>query len=359
MRRFTLAALLVVAVNNSSAQDAAERGQPCTSASRECTEWVTLPGSSSRALVYRTYSLNARNEDVTHALLMVHGGSRNADDYFRTALTPTFLAGRLHDTVVIAPRFAANDGQNCTDEISGYELNFPCGGQTWYVGSAAENDADVTAYDVIDELLSDLARKETFPNLSEIVVAGHSAGGVFVSHYQMTNMVHEELGLPTTYVAANAGYYAYLDALRPTETAFPVNVAATAPGFGPQNSGDSSPAFETFPDADNCTAYNNWPYGLQKRSGYSSRLSDEKLKGQLVERPMIYLLGALDVRRVSSPCSRLAQGPNRLAVGFAYGKYVNEKHGADHEIVVVGGCGHNHRCMFSSDTAGPIIFPEN
>ncbi len=175
----------------------------------------------------------------------------------------------------------------------------------------------------------------------------------------MTNTVHEELGLPVTYVAANSGYYAYLDEMRPTEAAFPANGAATAPGIGPQNSVDSSPAFEDFPDANNCTTYNNWPYGLQKRSGYSARLSEAQMRQRVVERPMIFLLGSLDVQRRSTPCSRLAQGPSRLAAGLAYSKYLNDKLGANHEVVVVGGCGHNHRCMFSSDTAGRTIFPEN
>ncbi len=355
MKRLTLAALLLAAVNYSSAQDSEARGQPCTSASNECTEWVTLPDSSSRALVYRTYSLNARNEDVTRAFVMV---GRWGDAYFRTALAPTFLAGRLHDTVVIVLRFSSNDGNSCTDEIANDELNFPCGGVNWTAGGAAENDEAVTSYDVVDELLTQLAKKQAFPNLAEIVVGGHSAGGNFVTRYQMTNTVHEELGLPITYVAANSGYYAYLDEMRPTEAAFPANVAATAPGIGPQNSVDSSPAFENYPDAANCTAYNDWPYGLQKRSGYSARMSEEKMRQQIAERPMIYLLGSLDVQRRSTPCSRLAQGPSRLAAGLAYSKYLNDKLGANHEVVVVSGCGHNSRCMFSSDTAGWIIFPE-
>jgi hypothetical protein len=50
-----------------------------------CTEWVTLNGGLSRSLVYRTYSLDAKNESITRAMVMVHEASRDADDYFRTA----------------------------------------------------------------------------------------------------------------------------------------------------------------------------------------------------------------------------------------------------------------------------------
>jgi hypothetical protein len=54
----------------------------------------------------------------------------------------------------------------------------------------------------------------------------------------------------------------------------------------------------------------------------------------------------------------MAQGPTRLARSQAYGKYVNEKLGAKHAVVVVPACGHNARCMFTSDVALPLIFPE-
>ena len=66
---------------------------PCTTATSECTEWVTLPESSSRLLVYSIYSLDARNEGITRGLIVVHGGGRNADGYFRDSLAAAFLAG--------------------------------------------------------------------------------------------------------------------------------------------------------------------------------------------------------------------------------------------------------------------------
>lgn len=357
MKRFWLATLLIVAVNNSSAQDAGTVA-PCTSASSECTEWVTLPGSSSRALVYRSYSLSARNEEITRALVMVHGGARNADDYFRTALVPTFLAGRLQNVVVIAPRFAGNDGENCTDDIAENELNFPCDQPlSWRVGSAAKNDADVSSFDVVDEILTDLAGRVAFPNLAAIVVAGHSGGGTFVTHYEMTNLVHESLDVPVTYVAANAAQYAYLDNLRPSRTAFPANAAATTPQYVPSSDGIDPPPFIPFSDAESCTGYDNWPYGLQNRSGYSARVSDEQLKKQLADRPTTYLVGWFDTRRGGNSCSSAAQGPSLLAKGLAFARHVNERHGAEHEILVVPACGHNHRCMFSMDPVFPFLFP--
>src|SRR5689334_8192866 len=102
-------ALLALLVPASSAA-------PCVTV-QGCTEWVSLAGGPSRSLVYRTYPMDEQNEGITRALIMVHGAGRDADNYFRTALAAAFLAGALEDTIVIAPRFASNEGRGCTDRL--------------------------------------------------------------------------------------------------------------------------------------------------------------------------------------------------------------------------------------------------
>lgn len=59
-----------------------------------------------------------------------------------------------------------------------------------------------------------------------------------------------------------------------------------------------------------------------------------------------------------SRCQAMAQGPTRQARGQAYARYVNEKLGGNHRVVVVTGCGHNGRCMFTSNPALPLLFPD-
>jgi hypothetical protein len=53
----------------------------------------------------------------------------------------------------------------------------------------------------------------------------------------------------------------------------------------------------------------------------------------------------------------MAQGPTRLARGQAYAKYVNEKLGAKHTVVIVGLCGHNARCMYTAEAGLKVLFP--
>lgn len=341
---------------------AAAWAAPCIKATPECTEWVSLGDQPSRLMVYRTYPLTTRNEAITRAFILIHGGTRDADSYFRSALAAGFMADALGDTIIISPRFASNkgsrEGGDCKDVMAAEEISWVCDlkdPDSWRSGGPAIGHPELTSFDLMDEILRRLARKDVFPNLKAIVLAGHSAGGQFVTRYQMANQVHDTLSVAISYIVANASG-AYLDSLRPTAAAYPVN--ASAPGYmavPPAN------AFVPFADARNCTTYNNWPYGLENRTGYAARLPDDQLKRQLARRPAIYLLGEYDVLPLAgfdASCPALAQGPTRLGRGLAYQKYVNERYGAQHKAVVVPLCGHNARCMFTADVTLPLAFPK-
>jgi pimeloyl-ACP methyl ester carboxylesterase len=309
-------------------------------------------------LVYRSYPLDMRNERITRAFVLVHGGGRNAVDSFNTALGAAFLAGALEDTVLVSPRFASNTGPPCSDTLAPDEANWICEDQrpeSWRNGSGTIGNEKITSFDFADEILSKLARKDVFPNLKGIVFAGHSGGGQFTVRYAMANQSQDRLGVPITYVVSNPDALVYLDPLRPTAAAYPT--AASAPGYVVTAPGD---LFVPFADARNCAGYNNWQYGLQGRTGYTARLSDEQLKRQLGARAVTYLLGGLDILPVlgfDGSCPAMAQGPTRLARGIAFGRYVNERYGAHHETIVVPNCGHNDRCMFTANAALPLLFP--
>ena len=297
-------------------------------------------GDQARSLIYRTFPLDTKNEKITRALVMVHGAGRDADNYFRTAIAAAFLAGALEDTIVIAPRFASNDGRGCRDTLAANEINWSCSGDSWRSGGVASSPSQLTSYDLMDEILRRLTRKEIFPNIKAIVLSGHSAGGQYVTRYEMANKVNDNLGIPITYVVSNPSSYAYLDAERPSGT---------------------NNELRAFGDARNCTTYDNWPYGLKNRSGYTAKLSDDQLKNQLAARSVTYLLGELDVLPLAgfdSSCPAMAQGPTRLARGQAFGNYVNAKYKAQHKVTVVPLCGHNARCMFTAEVALPILFPK-
>jgi pimeloyl-ACP methyl ester carboxylesterase len=279
-------------------------------------------------MVYRSQPLTVKNEKITRALIVIHGTERNADVYFRSTLAAAFLADALEDTVLITPHIVSAAG-GCHDTLAPNEVSWNC--SSWRTGGPAIGNEKLTTFDMVDDILKRLAKRDVFPNLKLIVLAGHSAGGQFVGRYEMSNRVHETLGVPVRYVVSNPSSYAWIDATRPNE------VPATCPN------------------------YNRWPYGFDNRGGYASRVSEEDLRKQLASRPTTYLLGQIDILPLGgfdSSCSAMAQGATRLARGQAFGKYVNEKLNANHETVVVDLCGHNARCMFTADSALPVLFPK-
>ena len=340
--------LLLFAVSSASSA-------PCIDAGPACTEWVQLGGGPARSLIYRTYSLDTRNEAITRALVVVHGAGRDADNYFRNALAAAFLAGGLEDTVVIAPRMASS-AATCHDTLSPDEISWNC--NAWRSGGPAISNPKVTSFDFLDEILRKVSRKEIFPNLKSIVVTGHSAGGQVLNRYEMSNQVHDRLGVPISYVVSNPSSYAWPDSTRPTGAAY--TVQAHAPGYIPELGPNTDP-FRAFSGARDCTTFDQWPYGLKDRTGYTAKQTDEQLKQQLISRPTTYLLGELDVLPLGGfdgSCPAMAQGPTRLARGEAFGKFVNEKLGAHHTVKIVPECGHNARCMFTSEDSLPLLFPK-
>jgi hypothetical protein len=331
---------------------------PCTQAAARCTEWVKLGEGAARSMIYRTYPLGVRNTRIKRALIMVHGTLRNADHYFITATGAAFLADALGDTLVISPALRSAQG-NCHDKLAPNEVSWSCGGDSWRSGGAAASDPALTSFDFIDEVLKRLADKRTFPNLQAIVVAGHSAGGQFVSRYEMANRVHGALGVPVTYVVANPSSYAWPDPTRPLPAGDAAPAAAAA-GWDKETP-HTGFAYGPFDDA-RARGYDRWPYGLDGRTGgYTAKTSDAQLRVQLVSRPTTYLLSQVDTLPLGgfdgSPPA-MAQGPTRRARGEAFVNYLNTQMGGQAKVMIVPECGHNDRCVYTTDAVLPVIFPQ-
>lgn len=307
-------------------------------------------------MVYRTWPLDHSDAHIRRALIMVHGALRNADRYFATAAAAGFLAGALDDTLIIAPAFHSADGE-CHDQLAPGEISWGCGAANWRSGGAAASQPGVTSFDFMDQLLELLADKRRFPSLKMIVIAGHSAGGQFVTRYEMANQVHDRLDVGVQYVVANPSSYAWPDARRALAEG-PADPAAAHEAWKSE-AAQTGYAFGPF-DAAKAPGYDDWPYGLEHRSGYAARLSDETLKAQLASRPATYLLGQVDVLPLGgfdgSPRA-MAQGPTRRARGEAFVQRIGETLAAHPRLTIVPECGHNDRCIFTTPEVLGVLFP--
>ena len=329
---------------------------PCITPTAACEQWITYGAGPGRSMVYATHPLGTPNASVTRALIMIHGAGRNADHYFATATAAGFLAGALDNTVILSPRLIASP-----DKPEANEVMWPNGNNSWRSGGVSPTHPTVTSFDFVDELVRKLADKTTFPNLTKIVIAGHSAGGQVVTRYEMVNKVHNTPGVSISYVVANPSSYAWPAAVRPLPTgdADPTDAYKASLGADGEKV-HTNFTFGAF-DASKVPAYDRWPAGMNERAGYAASMSDEQLKKQLVERPTTYLLGQVDVLPLggfdASPTA-MAQGPTRRARGEAFFKYITETLGAHHSAMIVPECGHNDRCMFTTDIVFPVIFPK-
>ncbi len=308
-------------------------------------------------MVYSTFALDIANPNVTRAFILIHGTGRNANHYFETATAAAFLANALKNTIAISPHFIV-DADSATAKPD--EVRWPNRGVSWRAGGMSTSHPTLSAFDFMDELVRKLANKKTFPKLTRIVIAGHSAGGQFASRYQMANKLHDTPGVSITYVPANPSTYAWPTALRPMPTGNADPATADKEPLGDDGEKVNSQfTFGQF-DASKAPTYNDWPAGLANRTGYTAQMTDDQLRKNLAARPITYLLGQLDVLPLggfdSSP-SAMAQGPTRRARGEAFVKFITDSLRKKPNAMIVPECGHHNRCVFTTREVFPVIFP--
>lgn len=354
MHRLAIALGVIAVASSASAQP--RNSALCTKAVTACERWILWNGGPARSMVYASYPLDVRNPAITRALVMVHGAGRNADHYFETSMAAGFLAGALENTIIIAPHFTAG-----RDTAKSNEVTWPEGPNSWRSGGMSPSNPTLSSFDFVDEIIRKLADKKVFPNLAKIVVAGHSAGGQFATRYEMTSKVYNTPGVSISYVVANPSSYAWPAAVRPLPVGDANPATADKEALGPN--GEKVNANFTYGLADTTKAprYNRWPSGLDALAGYAAGMGVDQLRKQLAERPTTYLLGQVDVLPLggfdSSP-NAMAQGPTRRARGEAFFKYVHDSLGAKHKAIIVPECGHNDRCIYTTNIVFPVIFPQ-
>lgn len=309
-------------------------------------EVESLVVGEGHVLVWRTHALKSgASPGIERAFIMVHGTNRNAKEYFRWSLGATLVADKLETTAVVAPHFKARTAAGRGDEVAPGELFWT--NDAWKAGEAALNGKQFS-FDVMDRILECFNDAGRFPDLKEVVVAGHSAGGQYVQRYAATNPMEPKMRVPVRYVVANPSSYVYLNELR-------LRSGATC-----SEKGTCTGEFVKYWDAANCTTYNDYRYGLEKLTGYAARTAPEQIREQFAKRKVTYLVGELDTRtddpNLDKTCPAVSQGANRRERGVIFWNYMKGQFSAPHEFAIAPGCGHAAVCVFAGPAGVKAVF---
>jgi len=271
---------------------------------------------------------------IERVLIVVHGRLRNAQTSLQSARHAAELAGQSATTLVIAPQFL-NETDIAQNPVADTVLRWQ--GDEWMAGGESTAPFRLSSFDALDEIIARVSDRQQFPDLKQIVVAGHSGGAQVVQHYAVLGHDQpalEAAGIRVRYVIANPSSYTYFDERRP--------VAFSHAG---------------------CPQFNRWKYGMSDLPAYAEGQTAALLQEKYLKRDIVYLLGQKDVDpnhpALDKTCEAKAQGPYRLARGRYYFNYLKrlQPQGLQQQLIEVPGVGHDGDGMFSSPQGQAALFP--
>ena len=327
---------------------------------------LQTPGASGLLHVVASAPLDVGNPAITTAVIAVHGHSR---DVMRTFQATTAAAGasQMAHTLVLAPVFqvAAARATRCHSPglpaAQAGDLLWTC--SSWQQGAAAQNTpgiTPITAFMAIDQLVAHVLQQ--FASVKTVTIAGFSAGGQLVQRY---------VGLATAsvrpvhrrYVVGSPSSWLYFDPERPLPTRDGHAADWSTCTTETCEFTLSKPAAA---DSGTCPGYDQWKYGTGHWPTTHGRSATEA-RAAYVAADVTYLLGAQDTGSgkgtaysvLDTTCSAQLQGPYRLQRGLAYAAYDKAKlaGGAHRLMPPAAGCGHDVRCVFTSDVGRAALFP--
>ncbi|MGN8346411.1 alpha/beta hydrolase [Pseudomonas sp. SMV71] len=265
---------------------------------------------------------------IQRVLIIVHGRLRNAETYLHSAEKAVIEAGQQATTLIIAPQFL-NQQDVARHQLPNDLLRWQ--GNDWMAGGLSTGPNAVSSFQVLDDIIARVSDVQQFPEVKEIVIAGHSGGAQVVQRYAL--LAHGQFRISPRFVIANPSSYAYFDAQRPM-------------------------AF----DAAGCPGFNDWKYGLQKLPAYAGGQTPKQLEDNYVKRDIVYLLGQQDVDpehpALDKSCEAQTQGPYRLLRGHFFFDYLTRRHpvGLNQRLIEVPGVGHDGDGMFNSVEGRRTLF---
>ena len=299
---------------------------PCTEATSDCLRQTLLQsadgeGQFSFYSSFPIYESEARWEDLTTALIMVHGLNRNADDYFQYLMSTLTSENRQTEVALIAPFFREDPRSGSSDLY--------WSGNGWREGQNSSDEARLSSFAVIDQLVDQLANRERFPVLEKVLIVGQSSGGLFTHSYAAaTGMEQQHPHLQFSFVVGESQYFYYPDARRVDESSNTL--------FTPTS----------------CTGHDIWPLGYRSVPAYLANLDRQTVNQQFLDRDLIYLLGngsGSDGSLNTTECRATLLGSSRYQRGENMLTYLNSAYPAhNHRKVIAQGITHDGSRIYQS-----------
>ncbi|MES2102759.1 MAG: alpha/beta hydrolase [Pseudomonadota bacterium] len=323
---------LCFAVGNVQAVDEAAPNKRPVKAIADSRIQVSTATGNGMLPLYLSQDWSKPQPEITRAVLVFHGRLRDADVYWRSAQKALAASRDAQHTLMIVPQFLADadiPAHHLPDDVLHWQW------ESWMGGENANGPAPLSSFDAIDAILAQLSDRKRFPNLKDVVVAGHSGGAQVVQRYAVVGKAEDSmgrLGVHIRYVVANPSSYLYFSEYRP---------APSAPG---------------------CPQFNQWKYGWPGAPSYAQIKTSQVYEDAYAARDVVYLLGTADTNpnhpALDKSCSAEMQGPYRYARGSSYFAYMQQRHPqmTTQRLVRVEGVGHDGDGMFTSACGLSVLF---
>ena len=292
---------------------------------------VSTPAGSGVLRLYLSQDWNQPQPAITRAIVTIHGVVRDADIARTVAEVGRAASGLDPESVLLVEPQFLDDIDVAADKLPAETLRW--GHFGWEAGDDAHGPAPISSFAALDAILARLADRASFPALKTVVIAGHSGGGQLVQRYAVAGHGEDAVtkaGIHLRYLVADPSSYVYFSSERPAGHGF------------------------AFFRSLFCPAFNRWKFGMRELPPYLAGADPEALEAAYVARDVVYLLGGGDDDpnnpSLDKSCMAEAQGPDRLARGLAYFRYLKQRHptGLAHRLLQVPDVGHNIDGMFNS-----------
>lgn len=288
-------------------------------------------------------NINTYNPNITRLVLAIHSSSYNPDTYLNNTLELFKKFPDMKDKIlIISPAFFHENRTSIQDIVTWSVSPF------WGSSSALYKDKNInlSAYEIVDNILTRIITSDNFPNLKDVIILGHSAGGQMVNRYAASNNIETRIALHydinMKYLVMAPSSYIYFNEKRVVNS--------------------SLNKFKK-PKVKN-SKYNVWGYGLDKLYGYHKRhkITARYIKEQYSKRKVLYLVGEHDEKRDKSlgvSKGAMMQGKNRKERAIAYYTHLKKYFGSSitqiQKMEIIKGAGHWGKALMSSKEGTKFI----